>query len=136
MFSENIFQINEQFSLTPGARLEYIKTQSDGFYKSINLDGAGNVIQNETIEEQETNERTFVLLGLGASYKPSSDLELYGNISQNYRSVTFADISTVNPAYSIDPNINDEKGFTSDLGFRGNVAKFFIFRCEFICSFL
>ncbi len=127
LFSENIFQINEQFSLTPGARLEYIKTQSDGFYKSINLDGAGNVIQNETIEEQETNERTFVLLGLGASYKPSSDLELYGNISQNYRSVTFADISTVNPAYSIDPNINDEKGFTSDIGFRGNVAKFLSF---------
>jgi Fe(3+) dicitrate transport protein len=127
LFSENIFQINDQFSLTPGARLEYIKTQSDGFYKSINLDGAGNVIQNETIEEQESNERTFVLLGLGASYKPSSDLELYANISQNYRSVTFADISTVNPAYSIDPNINDEKGFTSDLGFRGNVAKFLSF---------
>ncbi len=127
LFSENIFQINDQFSLTPGARLEYIKTQSDGFYKSINLDGAGNVIQNQTIQEQETNERTFVLLGLGASYKPTNTLELYANISQNYRSVTFADISTVNPAYSIDPNIDDEKGFTSDIGFRGKVAKFLSF---------
>ena len=33
-------------------------------------------------------------------------------------------MSTVNPAYAIDPNINDESGFTFDIGTRGNVKNF------------
>ena len=48
---------------------------------------------------------------------------MYSNVSQNYRSVTFADISTINPAYAVNPDINDEKGYTFDLGFRGNVKR-------------
>ena len=119
-FGENIIYLNKKISITPGFRLEYIKTESDGFYKKINLDGAGNPILNETIYDSEVRERMFVLLGLGTSYKPSKSLEIYGNISQNYRSVTFSDISITNPAFTINPNITDEKGFTADLGFRGN----------------
>ena len=45
--------------------------------------------------------------------------EFFSNFSQNYRSVTFSDISIVNPAYMVDPNIMDETGNTLDLGFRG-----------------
>ena len=62
------------------------------------------------------------MLGLGLSYK-NKELELYTNFSQNFRSVTFADISIINPAYAINPNIDDEKGFTFDLGFRGNYRR-------------
>jgi Fe(3+) dicitrate transport protein len=107
-------------SITPGFRIEYIKTESNGYYKQINTDGAGNVILNETILDSEIRKRTFILLGVGISYKPLTNTEIYGNISQNYRSVTFADISISNPAFSINPNIDDEKGFTADIGFRGN----------------
>jgi len=32
-FVENIFNINEKWSVTPGLRFEYIKTQTDGYYK-------------------------------------------------------------------------------------------------------
>lgn len=120
LFGENIFYLNNKVSITPGFRLEHIKTESDGFYKNINLDGAGNPILNETIFEQDIRKRTFVLLGVGASYKPSKSVELYGNISQNYRSVTFSDISIVNPAFAISPDIDDEKGFTTDVGIRGD----------------
>ena len=120
IFGENIFYLNEQLSITPGFRFEHIKTESDGFYKKINLDGAGNVIHNETINDSEVRKRSFILLGLGASYKPSTSAEIYGNISQNYRSVTFSDISINNPAFVINPDITDEKGFTTDLGLRGN----------------
>ena len=52
-------------------------------------------------------------------------VEFYSNLSQNYRSVTFADISTINPAYAIDPNISDESGFSFDFGFRGQYKKLF-----------
>ena len=54
------------------------------------------------------------------------DNELYSNLSQNYRSVTFSDISVVNPAFMIDPNISDEYGQTFDLGFRGKYIKLFL----------
>ena len=125
LFGENIFYFSEKFSLTPGFRFEYIKTESDGFYKKINLDGAGNVILNSTIDDSETRKRNFFLFGLGVSYKASKAIEFYGNISENYRSVTFADISISNPAYSINPNISDENGFTFDLGLRGDYFKKF-----------
>ncbi len=120
VFGENIFYLNDTFSVTPGFRFEYIKTESAGFYKRINTDAAGNVIFEETVEDNRDFERQFVLLGLGLSYKPSTFLEIYGNISQNYRSVTFTDINISNPAFAINPNITDEDGFTTDLGFRGN----------------
>jgi len=121
VFGENIIYVNDKLSITPGFRFEHIKTESDGFFKNINLDAAGNVILNETIDDSEVRERSFILLGLGTSYKPNDALEIYGNISQNYRSVTFSDISIINPAFSISPDIDDEKGFTADLGFRGNI---------------
>jgi Fe(3+) dicitrate transport protein len=120
LFGENIFYVTDQFSVTPGFRFEYIKTQSEGFFKRINTDAAGNVILEETIEDNRDFERAFLLLGIGLSYKANSNIELYGNISQNYRSVTFSDINIINPAFSINPNITDEDGFTVDLGFRGN----------------
>ena len=123
LFGENIFYLNENFSITPGFRYENIETKSDGFYRKINLDGAGNVIFNEKYDELDVKKRNFLLLGLGISYKPNRNIEMYTNISENYRSVTFADISIINPAYAVNPDIDDEKGYTFDLGFRGNINR-------------
>ena len=120
-FGENIFNLSKTFSLTPGFRFEYIKTESEGSFRNIVLDLAGNTLLNEEIPDNRTFERNFLLLGLGASFKPSTALEVYGNFSQNYRSVTFSDIRVVNPSFQIDPNISDEDGFTADLGFRGRL---------------
>lgn len=120
-FTENLIYLNEKLSITPGIRYEYIKTESNGFYKQINLDAASNPIFDTTIYEVNKNERQFLLAGLGISYKANNNLESYSNISQNYRSVTFSDISIVSPTYSIDPDIKDEQGYTLDLGLRGNI---------------
>ena len=121
-FGEHIFKLSDTFTLTPGFRLEFINTQAEGFYKRINTDQAGNVILNEEEVEDVEKKRSFLLLGLGASYKPNLFTEFYGNISQNYRSVTFSDIRTVAPSQVIDPDITDEKGYTSDIGIRGKVS--------------
>ncbi|QLE02109.1 TonB-dependent receptor [Galbibacter sp. BG1] len=122
VFGENIFNITEAFSVTPGFRFEYIKTESEGTYKNIILDLAGNPILNETLEDDRVFDRNFILLGLGLSYKPNTSIEFYGNVSQNYRSVTYNDIRVVNPSFTIDPNITDEDGYTADLGVRGKLA--------------
>ena len=127
VFGENIININDGLTITPGFRLEYINTQARGQFERIILDAAQNVIQHDTILENRKNERLFLLTGVGISQKLDNDIELYANYSQNYRSVTFADISTVNPAYAIDPEISDEEGYTIDLGLRGNYDNFFSF---------
>ena len=120
LFGENIFYVSDQLSITPGARFEYIKTESNGFSRITNFDGAGNPIGNNTNTVDDVKERSFLLLGLGASYKPNTSIEFYGNISQNYRSITFSDVNIINPSNGVDPNIDDENGFTIDLGMRGN----------------
>ena len=121
LFGENIFYLNENLSITPGFRYENIVTKNIGFYRRINTDAAGNVIYNERFDENDSRKRSFILLGLGIGYKVNIDLDLYSNFSQNYRSVTFADISIINPAYAINPNIDDEKGYTFDFGLRGKI---------------
>ena len=121
LFGENIFYLNENLSITPGFRYENIVTKNIGFYRRINTDAAGNVIYNERFDENDSRKRSFLLLGLGIGYKVNIDLDLYSNFSQNYRSVTFADISIINPAYAINPNIDDEKGYTFDFGLRGKI---------------
>ena len=89
------------------------------------FDNANNLISDTIVYNNTNNKRNFILFGLGLSYKTNKQLECYANISQNYRSVTFADISIINPAYIINPNIEDEKGYTaSDIGFRGNINNF------------
>ena len=123
LFGEHIFYLSDQISLTPGFRWEYIKTVSSGSYKQVNFDNAGNPISNTTLRDDRNLERSFVLFGLGLEYKRSEALNLYANISQNYRSVTFSDIRVVSPAFVVDPDIIDEKGITFDLGLRGRWNK-------------
>lgn len=121
LFGENIFNLSKTLSITPGFRFEYIKTESAGSFREIVLDLAGNPLSNQEIPENRDFERSFVILGIGASYKPSTSFELYANFSQNYRSVTFNDIRITNDSQRIDEDITDETGFTADLGVRGRL---------------
>lgn len=122
-FGENIFNITNKLSVTPGFRLEYINTEANGVYKQVYVDLNDDAYASETFEESKQYERNFLLLGVGTSYQARKGLELYANFSQNYRSVTFSDIRVVNPVFQIDPNITDEEGFTADIGLRGKVKQ-------------
>ncbi|WP_460623555.1 TonB-dependent receptor domain-containing protein [Hymenobacter tenuis] len=119
LFAENILYFGEKFSLTPGVRLEYIRTRAQGTYQTVSRDLAGNITAVQTTAEQRTSPRTFVIGGLGASYKPVEGRELYANVSQNYRSITFGDMQIVNNSLVINPNLQDERGYSADLGLRG-----------------
>lgn len=118
-FAENVFFLSEKLSLTPGFRFEHISTSAEGYYRSIQKDLAGNIIENSRFNESISRPRSFILMGLGSSYKHSKSLEVYANLSQNYRSITFNDIRVVNPSFTIDPDIKDENGYSADIGFRG-----------------
>jgi Fe(3+) dicitrate transport protein len=131
LFFENIFRINTKLTVTPGIRLEYINTSSSGFYKILSKDFAGNTIADTNIYGNEENVRSFLIAGIGMSFKPNMNTEIYGNFSQNYRAVNFNDIRIVNPNAKIDANMKDENGFSADLGLRGNVKKIFHFDLTF-----
>ncbi len=118
-FAENIFRITDKWSITPGIRIEYINTSANGSFNTRYKDNAGNTILDSITYENLQRPRSFFIGGVGSSYKFNPLLEAYGNISQNYRSVTFSDIRTTNPSFEIDPNISDEKGYSADLGLRG-----------------
>ncbi|WP_167899281.1 TonB-dependent receptor family protein [Wenyingzhuangia aestuarii] len=122
LFGEHIFNLNKHLSITPGFRFEHISTKSRGNYYVYNRN---NPNLSTYVDDNNEFVRNFVLLGLGISYKPNQVFELYGNFSQNYRSVTFSDIRTVNPSFIIDENITDETGYTGDIGVRGKIAKKF-----------
>ena len=124
-FGEHIFYVNDKLSITPGFRIEYILTKTKGSYNNVVFDNAGNVILNEMSMEEKSLPRSFPLFGLGVAYKPIVGVELYSNLSQNYRSVTFNDIRVVNPTFIVDENIKDEKGLTFDVGLRGRIKKQF-----------
>lgn len=114
-FAEHVFRITPRWSITPGIRFEHIDTKADGYYYKRNI-----FIADEKIMEEKTNPRSFVLLGFGSSYKFKNGIELYANISQNYRSINFNDIRVVNANAKVDPALKDEDGFNIDAGFRGN----------------
>jgi Fe(3+) dicitrate transport protein len=126
-FAEHIFRISERWSVTPGIRLEYIRTQSNGIYFDRVYDLRDSILSEMQLSEQRNLKRQFLIAGIGSSYSLTPSLEAYGNISQNYRSVTFSDIQLVNPSFEIDPNIEDEKGWSADLGLRGNIGSSFRF---------
>lgn len=126
-FMENIFNITSKVSITPGLRIEYINTNTEGSARTVYFDQAENVILDSITTGSSTRNRWFPLFGLGASYKPLRGLELYANFSQNYKPINFNDLWVSNPSFRIDPNMKDETGFNADLGFRGNIKNVFQF---------
>lgn len=116
-FAENVFNINGRFLVTPGFRVEFIQTNSNGYYNDNGV----------TRNENKNRGRAFILGGLGLSYKTVRSTELYANFSQNYSAVNFNDIRVNNPNLRVDENIHDVKGFNADLGYRGTLIDYLNF---------
>ena len=127
IFAENIFNLSPKISVTPGVRVENIQTFADGYYKQFVYDAAGNVIVENRFDEALDRRRSFLLFGLGTSYRKSEGLELYANLSQNYRAINFTDLRINNPNLRVDPDIADEEGYTADLGIKGKKESLFTY---------
>lgn len=134
VFAENIFDITDKFSVTPGARFEHIYTGADGYYQKSTFvkDPVTGFKKDSTYQEYESRgrSRSFMFFGLGLSYKLKHK-EIYANFSQNYKSINFNDIRVVNPNLVVDENIKDEFGYNFDLGVRGNKSGKFNYDVSF-----
>lgn len=127
IFAENILQVTDKIKIQPGIRYENINTSSDGYYRKTSRDLAGNILSDTFIYDQLSKPRSFVLLAIGGSYKPTGDYEIYGNFSQNYRAINFNDLRINNPNFKVDPNLQDETGYNLDIGIRGMYKKFLVY---------
>ena len=119
LFAENVFNLTEKISVTPGIRFEHIRTDAVGTWKQIVRSFSGDIIAENNFEEDKSVVRSKLLMGLGMSYYLKPDLNLYANYSDNYRSVTFSDLRLNNPNFVLDSMIMDENGYNMDIGIRG-----------------
>ncbi len=117
---ENIFRFGKHFILIPGARFESITGKASGRL-NFNTDGTENKIA------QMTKGRTFILGALAAEYHIGEATELYGNITQAYRPIQFADLTAAPTTDVIDPNLRDAEGYSADLGYRGKIKSYLVF---------
>jgi Fe(3+) dicitrate transport protein len=113
-FAENIFRPLNRLSVTPGFRLEYIKSKAQGMVTPI-------------LNTDNTSDRTVILGGLGLGYQLTLNTDIYANASQSFRPFLFGDLYPGNPIDETDPNLKDAKGFNLDLGYRGVIKDFLNF---------
>jgi Fe(3+) dicitrate transport protein len=107
-FAENIFRIGKRFTITPGVRLEFLKSTVNGY-----VDEGDNKITTD-----KSRDRSFLLGGVGMEYKPGGNSSFYANISQAYKPVGYDQQQPFGVTSKIDTNLKDPFGFNSDLGYR------------------
>lgn len=120
VFTENIFRITDKFLIIPGIRYEWLEGSSSG-RNGYTSGGTEIILQNIT------RSRSFILAGIGTEYHVTKATEVYGNISQAYRPIQFANLQAPPTTDVVDPDLKDAKGYNIDLGYRGKVKNFLQF---------
>lgn len=115
VFAENILQISDKFSVTPGFRYEIINS------------GLSGVINHATDNVGYKGNRRFPLFGAGLQYSTSNATQLYANVSQAYRPYLYSNITPADRLDVVDPGLKDTKGYSIDAGYRGNFNNLFRF---------
>lgn len=119
-FVENIFRLGDKFTFIPGVRYEWLEGSASGQEK-VDLNNSPLFLQDVT------RRRSFLLAGAGAEYHTTPQTEIYGNYTQAYRPIQFANLQAPPTTDVIDPNLKDAKGYNVDLGYRGKVKNFLQF---------
>ena len=116
-FIENIFRLNSRLSITPGIRYEYLRSTARGYI----TDGS------EEVTTDSARNRYIPLFGIGLQYKTTRTTNIYANISQAYKPITYDQVTPYAVASKIDPNMKDAKGYNTDLGWRGSFGRYLNF---------
>jgi Fe(3+) dicitrate transport protein len=133
-YYEHLFQFTSKFSITPGARYEFINSEVAGYTGIENLSRTATPISidNRTspfnmVRPQKLNNRVL-LGGLGLQYKIFRDTNLYANYSQAFRPVLYQELySPGTNVDDFDPNLKNQSGYNADTGYRGNIQNYLSF---------
>ena len=132
VFAENLFRLGSRLTVTPGARLEYLRTEARGAYYSA----------GQRFTDTLYRTRTFPLLGLSVAYQLLDQrfdqnnlstiyrddysrvfIEAYASAAQSYAAVSFNDLRVSNPNFRVDANLRDSRGYTAEAGLRGKIGE-------------
>jgi len=119
-FAEQIVRVNSRFIIIPGVRLESIHSTVAG---RLGFASTGEAIP---VLASPFN-RKFLLGGMSAEYHLKNGIEIYGNLTQNYRPALFTDLQAMPSTEQIDPNLKDATGSNNDLGIRGRRGNWLYF---------
>lgn len=112
-FAENLFQITDRLSVSPGVRVESGKSKMSGYISYLPEDEVPNTIKHQ-----------FPLFGVNTEYKLSELQSFYAGWSQAYRPVIFKDIVPSSLLEKSDKNLEDAKGYNLEAGWRGTAGNF------------
>ncbi len=125
VYLEHLFQITPALSITPGVRLEIMRSEASG-YSNINANPGAN--PNYRQVNPKSLENRVVLGGVGLQYKVSENTNIYANYSQAFRPVLFSDLYTIGTTLNdIDPNLKNQSGYNADTGYRGKIKNYLNF---------
>ncbi len=120
IFIENIFHINDKILLIPGFRIEWLEGAASG-RNGYAANGT------EILLQPISRSRKIFLAGIGAEYHVSFNTEFYGNITEAYRPIQFANLQAPPTTDVVDPNLKDAKGYNLDFGYRGKIKNYLKF---------
>lgn len=107
-FAENKFQLNQNWAVTPGIRVESGASKLTGKINYYNSDSL-----------QTTINHRYPLLGINSTYQLGATQSIYAGWSQAYRPVIFKDIIPGSVYEYTDKNLKDAFGYNLELGYRG-----------------
>lgn len=113
LFAENVFQINQRWTVSPGVRFESGNSKMSGTIKYYIVNPLPTTIKHN-----------FLLAGISSQYTLDIENTLYGGISQAYRPVIFKDIVPASTYEQIDKNLKDALGYNAEFGIRGKLFKY------------
>lgn len=109
-FAENTLHLTDRLAVTPGARIEYVHSTANGY---TDLGPFPN----------SSKGRIYPLFGLGGQYVLTPSTQLYANVTQAYRPITYDALTPFASASVIDPKLHDAKGYNADIGWRGSLGR-------------
>ncbi|HEY0777602.1 MAG TPA: TonB-dependent receptor [Gemmatirosa sp.] len=111
LFAESAFHLGERFTLTPGARLEWLASSGTGHAPNAEgVDSAANF---------STRRRSFPLFGIGAQWRTSATTNAYANVTGAYRPVDYSTLVPFGSAIRVASNLRDSRATSVDAGVRG-----------------
>lgn len=112
VFAENLFRFGK-LSITPGVRVET-------FRQSVAVN------PNSTAPDREQSD-AVPLFGLGAAYDLPSKTQVYANLSESYRPVTFQEAVPTSGGTTVASDLAEGRAWQAEVGYRGEPAAGFVF---------
>jgi Fe(3+) dicitrate transport protein len=109
LFAEQALYVGKRLLFVPGVRLEQITASGSG---TLNYNSGAIPLQERTVSK--------VLAGVGAEFHLNEKNEIYANVSQAFRPMTFSEVVPSATTDVIDPNLKDSESLNIDLGVRGS----------------